>query len=91
MKITNLSKKIKYIRDTLLEIISRLNLAFNKKANFKNLATVLHENNLINENYYQKIVTLDSINEKDLGSLESLKIELNDIQLYLEMRFYHYI
>ncbi|MFX1452753.1 MAG: hypothetical protein ACFFCM_18090 [Promethearchaeota archaeon] len=47
-----LSKKIGYIQNTLLEIISQLNLSFNKEPNFKNFATILHENNLIDEKYY---------------------------------------
>ena len=77
----NLTKKIKYLQSTLLEIISQLNLTFNKKPNFENLAAILHYNNLINEKYYIKIVTLDSIDENDLKSSKSLKMILNVLMI----------
>ena len=87
----NLLKKIRYIQKTILEIMAQLNLSVNKEPNFKNLATILHDNNLINEKYYQEIIKLDSVDNRELEGSKSLNIVLNDIQLYLEMQFYHYI
>ncbi|MFX0133074.1 MAG: hypothetical protein ACFFDN_05450 [Candidatus Hodarchaeota archaeon] len=86
-----LSKKIKYIKEILLEIISQLNLSFNKSPNFENLATILYDNNLLDEIYYRKIKLLDSINENELVNSKSLENDLNAIKMYLEMKFYHYI
>jgi len=87
----NLLKKIRDIQKILLEIMAQLNLSVNKEPNFKNLATILHDNNLINEKYYQEIIKLDSVDNRELKGSKSLNIVLNDIQLYLEMQFYHYI
>ena len=84
-------KQIEKIRETILEIISILNLNHENEQNFGNLSKILYEDSLINEIYFEKIKNLDDINLKQSEDRKNLLNHLNDIQLYLEMRFYHYL
>ncbi|MHA1376981.1 MAG: hypothetical protein ACTSRG_01240 [Candidatus Helarchaeota archaeon] len=86
-----LVKKIETLRIILLEIISKLNLEYTKTSSFKDLIEILKINNLVNDYYYNKIRNLDLVDKKHLEGQKTLKKELNDIQLFLELRFYHYI
>ena len=83
MKIDIFKKKISKIHNLLIEILERLNLTLNKDPTFQNIAEFLGTRDLISEPYAQKIKIL----EEKLPSLQ----EINDIELYLLSRFYHYI
>ncbi|MHA1299063.1 MAG: hypothetical protein ACTSO9_06410 [Candidatus Helarchaeota archaeon] len=86
-----IEKKLENIRKLLIEIFSILNLKFVEDPSFEDLAEILYDNNLINRNYLEKIKLLDGIIFNGSGGHKTLKSQLDDILMYLEMRFYHYI
>ena len=91
MTILNLKRNMKNLKSIILEIVSILNLSSKVEPKFSELALILYKNNLIHEIYYNKIKSLDSIDMRKLEDSKSLKNKINDIKLYLEMQFYHYI
>ena len=89
MKIENIKRKIKKIQNLLLEIIERLNLQFEETPTISNIANFLQTNQYMSEFYSNKLKSLDSLSE--LVNLKKIYGELNDLELYLLTRFYHYI
>ena len=83
-------KKITKIHDLLLEILEQLNLKLNIELTFANMSRFLVERNLISEQYAQKISALEK-SKQFCDERPQLHNELNDIELYLLSRFYHYI
>ncbi len=90
MKINYYEKKIGKIHDLLLEILDKLNLKMNSDFTFGNISKFLEERNLISEQYAKKISILDK-SDNFCDERPLLHQELNDIELYLLSRFYHYI
>ena len=83
-------KKIAKIHDLLLEILERLNLKLNMEPTSTNISKLLVEHGLISEQYAQKISALEN-SKQFCDERPLLHNELNDIELYLLSRFYHYI
>ena len=90
MKISYYKKKMTKIHGLLLEILERLNLKLNVDLTFSNISRLLVERNLISEQYAEKLSILDKSNQF-CDERPLLHQELNDIELYLLSRFYHYI
>ena len=89
MQIKKIKNKIEKIRDLLLKIFQRLNLQLNEPQTITNMAHFLQIHRYISESYSNKLKSLD--NPSDIGALKQIYDELNDVELYLMTRFYHYI
>ncbi|NHI92629.1 MAG: hypothetical protein EAX96_09005 [Candidatus Lokiarchaeota archaeon] len=89
MKKEENNKKIMKIHKQMFEIFERLNLKLPSPPSISNMAIFLQDHQYISKNYASKIKSLDLIS--DFKNMKNISKEINDIELYLLTRFYHYI